>query len=68
MQYDVMVTAGANQAFTNIVLALLDAGDRVALFLPYYVGEPLLLELIPLFQNIEVSRCCTPPYDLARLG
>jgi hypothetical protein len=32
LQYDVMVTAGANQAFTNVVLALLDASDRVALF------------------------------------
>lgn len=27
-----MVTAGANQAFTNVVLALLDAEDRAALF------------------------------------
>jgi aspartate/methionine/tyrosine aminotransferase len=32
LQYDVMITAGANQAFTNIVLALLDATDRVMLF------------------------------------
>jgi len=32
LQYDVMVTAGANQAFTNVVLALLDADDRVVLF------------------------------------
>ena len=32
LQYDVMITAGANQAFTNIVLALLDATDRVVLF------------------------------------
>lgn len=31
-QYDVMVTAGANQAFTNVVLALLDASDRAVLF------------------------------------
>ena len=32
LQYDVMITAGANQAFTNIVLSLLDATDRVVLF------------------------------------
>jgi aromatic aminotransferase len=31
---NVMVTSGANQAFTNVVLALLDAGDRVVLFKP----------------------------------
>ena len=31
-QYDVMITAGANQAFTNVVLSLLDADDCVVLF------------------------------------
>lgn len=31
-QYDVMVTTGANQAFSNVVLALLDPTDRVALY------------------------------------
>ena len=31
-----MVTSGANQAFTNLVLTLLDARDRVVLFAPYY--------------------------------
>lgn len=31
-QYDVMVTTGANQAFSNVVLALLDPSDRVALY------------------------------------
>lgn len=29
-----MVTAGANQAFANVVLALLDATDRCVLFKP----------------------------------
>ncbi len=32
LQYDVMVTTGANQAFSNVVLALLDPADRVALY------------------------------------
>jgi aspartate/methionine/tyrosine aminotransferase len=32
LQYEVMVTAGANQAFVNIVLSLVDAADRVVLF------------------------------------
>lgn len=38
-QYKVMVTAGANQAFTNIVLALLDETDEVVLFTPYYFNH-----------------------------
>lgn len=32
----VMVTAGANQAFVNLVLSLCDPGDSVVLFAPYY--------------------------------
>lgn len=32
----VMVTAGANQAYVNVVLTLCDPGDRVVLFVPYY--------------------------------
>jgi aspartate/methionine/tyrosine aminotransferase len=39
MQYDVHVTAGANQGFTNIVLALVDAADPVVLFAPYYFNH-----------------------------
>ena len=38
-QVGVMVTAGANQAFTNLVLALLDAEDRAVLFKPYYFNH-----------------------------
>jgi aspartate/methionine/tyrosine aminotransferase len=34
--YDAIVTAGANQGFASAVLALVDAGDAVALFAPYY--------------------------------
>ena len=30
-----MVTAGANQAFVNVALALLDAGDVAVLLRPY---------------------------------
>ncbi len=41
----VMVTAGANQAFTNVVLALCDAGDRVALFAPYYFNHKMCLQM-----------------------
>ncbi|KAG0599622.1 hypothetical protein M758_12G166500 [Ceratodon purpureus] len=32
----VMVTAGANQAYVNVVLTLCDPGDKVVLFVPYY--------------------------------
>ena len=42
---DVMVTAGANQAFTNVVLALCDAGDEVVLFAPYYFNHKMALQM-----------------------
>jgi aspartate/methionine/tyrosine aminotransferase len=41
----VMVTAGANQAFTNVVLSLCDSGDRVALFAPYYFNHKMALQM-----------------------
>jgi aspartate/methionine/tyrosine aminotransferase len=39
LQYEVMVTAGANQAFVNLVLTLCDESDRVVLFKPYYFNH-----------------------------
>lgn len=40
-----MVTAGANQAFVNIVLTLVDASDRVVLFKPYYFNHIMALQM-----------------------
>lgn len=42
---DVMVTAGANQAFINIVLTLLDAGDHCVLFMPFYFNHAMALSM-----------------------
>lgn len=35
----ILVTAGANQAFLNVLLAVADGGDRVILFAPYYFSH-----------------------------
>jgi aspartate/methionine/tyrosine aminotransferase len=35
----VLVTAGANQAFVNVLLAVADSGDAVILFAPYYFSH-----------------------------
>lgn len=37
--------AGANQAFVNIVLTLLDADDRAVLFWPYYFNHLMALQV-----------------------
>eukprot|EP00894_Picocystis_sp_ML_P001855 jgi/Pico_ML_1/52372/g3084.t1 len=42
---EVMVTAGANQAFTNVVLSLVDAADDVCLFAPYYFNHLMALQM-----------------------
>ena len=42
---DVMVTAGANQAYTNVVLTLMDAGDAALLFRPYYFNHLMALQM-----------------------
>ena len=41
--YEPMVTAGANQAFGNIVLSCLDASDAAVLFAPYYFNHLMML-------------------------
>jgi katanin p60 ATPase-containing subunit A1 len=40
-----MVTTGANQAFVNVVLTLLDAGDTAMLFKPYYFNHIMALQM-----------------------
>ncbi|XP_075490859.1 aromatic aminotransferase ISS1-like [Primulina tabacum] len=41
----VMVTAGANQAFVNIVLTLCDTGDSVIMFAPYYFNSYMSFQM-----------------------
>lgn len=52
-----MVTAGANQAFTNIVLALTDADDRVVLFQPYYFNHLMALQMTGGAQGVVQGPC-----------
>ena len=43
---DIVITMGANQAFTNIALSLLDNNDNVILITPYYFSHKLSLQLV----------------------
>ncbi|MQL85581.1 hypothetical protein Taro_018101 [Colocasia esculenta] len=45
MKSSVMVTAGANQAFVNLVLTLCDAGDSVVMFAPYYFNAYMSFQM-----------------------
>lgn len=42
---EVMVTAGANQAYVNAVLATVDPGDATVLFAPYYFNHKMALQM-----------------------
>jgi len=42
---DVMVTAGANQAFANVVLSLVDSEDGAVLFKPFYFNHLMALQM-----------------------
>lgn len=54
----VMVTAGANQAFVNIVLTLCDAGDSVVMFAPYYFNSYMTFQMTGV-TDILVGPCCS---------
>jgi len=41
----IMVTAGANQAYANIVTTLLDAEDATVLFAPYYFNHLMAIQM-----------------------
>ena len=57
VQYDVHVTAGANQAFANVVLAVLDPEDTCVLFAPYYFNHMMALQLSGGAKNVVTGRC-----------
>ncbi|KAI9160496.1 hypothetical protein LWI28_008679 [Acer negundo] len=57
----VMVTAGANQAFVNIVLTLCDPGDSVVMFAPYYFNSYMS------FQMTGITNIIVGPSDPKKL-
>ncbi len=57
VQHEVMVTSGANQAFTNVVLTLLDPGDRVILFVPYYFNHLMAVQMTGGADNVVRGQC-----------
>lgn len=52
-----MVTSGANQAFTNLVLTLLDPSDAAVLFVPYYFNHLMALQMTGGGHSVVYGRC-----------
>ena len=52
-----MVTAGANQAVLNAVLALTDADDAVLLFAPFYFNHVMAIQMSGGSRSMEYGGC-----------
>ena len=44
--YQVMVTAGSNMAFLNVVLAIADPGDEIILPMPCYFNQEMAIQML----------------------
>jgi aspartate/methionine/tyrosine aminotransferase len=62
---DVMVTAGSNMAFLNVLLAITDPGDEIILPLPYYFNQEMAIRMLSCtpvgvptdgFYQLDISR------------
>ena len=47
MQYEVSVTAGANQAIAMLIITLVDPSDKVIMFKPYYFNALMAVSHLP---------------------
>lgn len=56
-QHEIMVTAGANQAFVNVLLALCDETDRVVLFAPYYFNHLMAIQMSGGARRVVFGEC-----------
>eukprot|EP00199_Chlamydomonas_sp_CCMP681_P002316 CAMPEP_0119111636 /NCGR_PEP_ID=MMETSP1180-20130426/36531_1 /TAXON_ID=3052 ORGANISM="Chlamydomonas cf sp, Strain CCMP681" /NCGR_SAMPLE_ID=MMETSP1180 /ASSEMBLY_ACC=CAM_ASM_000741 /LENGTH=423 /DNA_ID=CAMNT_0007098707 /DNA_START=46 /DNA_END=1317 /DNA_ORIENTATION=- len=56
-QHQVMVTTGANQAFVNVVLALVDKQDSVCLFTPYYFNHLMAVQMTGGARHVLYGPC-----------
>lgn len=52
---EVMVTAGANQAYTNLVCTLLDEKDSAVLFRPFYFNHRMALQMTGGHANVVLA-------------
>eukprot|EP00878_Enallax_costatus_P041090 GHUV01047554.1.p1 GENE.GHUV01047554.1~~GHUV01047554.1.p1 ORF type:complete len:219 (+),score=49.79 GHUV01047554.1:1038-1694(+) len=52
-----MVTNGANQAFVNIMLTLVDSSDKVVLFTPYYFNHLMALQMTGGADSVLLGPC-----------
>jgi aspartate/methionine/tyrosine aminotransferase len=63
----VMVTAGSNMAFLNVLLAIADPGDEIILPLPYYFNQEMAIRMLGCIPVGVPTAARTYQLDIARL-
>jgi aspartate/methionine/tyrosine aminotransferase len=64
---EVMVTAGSNMAFLNVLLAIADPGDEIILPLPYYFNQEMAIRMLGCVPVGAPTTARTYQIDIARL-
>lgn len=65
-QKNIMVTAGANQAFLNAILAITDIGDEIIVISPTYFNHVMAIKLAgckPILVNARIEDSFLPDVD-----
>lgn len=55
--HDVMVTVGANQAYTNCILTLISQDQKVVVFSPYYFNHVMAIQMALPPESLVVGPC-----------
>jgi aspartate/methionine/tyrosine aminotransferase len=66
---EITITCGATEAMASVVLALLDPGDEVIIFEPFYENygpDAILCEAVPVFVPLRAPDWTFDPEELAR--
>mgnify|MGYP005852858797 CR=1 FL=1 len=55
--HEVMVTVGANQAYTNCILSLINQNQKVVVFAPYYFNHVMAIQMALPSESLVVLPC-----------
>lgn len=55
--HEVMVTVGANQAYTNCILSLMNQDQKVVVFAPYYFNHVMAIQMALPPESLVVGPC-----------
>ena len=57
MSHDVMITVGANQAYMNCILSLVNQDQKVVVFAPFYFNHKMAIQMALPSESLVVGPC-----------